>query len=242
MEKEKKWIDFTPKEKQNAFEQISSCYFNKNFGTMSKSDFETLMFSIYIEHCIDKKLPFDDYTLSKNLGITQSRIRALKVRKELKYPKDTFNWKDAFIESIPSARYDEVKRLVKLHISDVNVLIELRSFMDERGWYNEYQLNPKLFQCRADIFIDLCRELDDNGSPQLPQASIEKLKELEDQTEKEQEKSALQKIASGALEDGLKGLAVSASKEILLEALRTIPFGGLACQAIQAFIGVVEKS
>ena len=242
MEKEKKWIDFTEKEKQTAFGQISNCYFNKNFGTMSKADFETLLFSIYIEHCIDKKLPFDDYTLSKSLGITQSRVRALKVRKELKYPKKEFRWKDNFIESIPLARYDEATRLVKLHISDVNVLIELRNFMEEHGWYNEYQLNPKLFQCRADIFIDLCRELDDNGSPKLPQASIEKLKELEHRTEKEQEKSALQKIASRALEDGLKGLAISASKEILLGALRAIPFSGLALQAIQSFISIVEKS
>ena len=64
MDTEKKWIDFTPEEKAVAFEEISSCYFQRNFGTMSKSDFETLMFSIYIGHCISKNLPFDDYTLS----------------------------------------------------------------------------------------------------------------------------------------------------------------------------------
>ncbi len=242
MDTEKKWIDFTPEEKAVAFEEISSCYFQRNFGTMSKSDFETLMFSIYIGHCISKNLPFDDYTLSKGLGITQSRVRALKVRKELKYPEKCFEWKNNFISSISNARYDGGKRLVKLHISDVNVLIELRYFMEEHGWYNEYQLNPKIFQCRADIFIELCRALDDTGVPELPQVAVEKLKELEKQAIQGKEKSALQEIASGALEDGLKGLAISASKEILLKTLRVIPFGGLASQAIQAFISIVEKT
>ena len=69
-----------------------------------------------------------------------------------------------------------------------------------------------------------------------------KLKELEKQAIQGKEKSALQEIASGALEDGLKGLAISASKEILLKTLRVIPFGGLASQAIQAFISIVEKT
>lgn len=40
---------FSPKEKQQYFDLISDKYFNKNFGMLSKADFETLIFHIYIE-------------------------------------------------------------------------------------------------------------------------------------------------------------------------------------------------
>jgi hypothetical protein len=68
-------------------EKIASNFYNRNFGTMAKSDFEILLFSCYIEHCLDKNLPFDDYTLAEKLGITPSRISSLKLKKELKYPR-----------------------------------------------------------------------------------------------------------------------------------------------------------
>ena len=35
---------------------------------MSKSDFETLIFDIYIEHMLDEDLPFDDYTIDSDTG------------------------------------------------------------------------------------------------------------------------------------------------------------------------------
>lgn len=39
---------FADKEKIAAFDKISGLYFDRNFGSFSKADFETLMFSIYI--------------------------------------------------------------------------------------------------------------------------------------------------------------------------------------------------
>ena len=35
--------------KIKAFDEIAKHYYNKNFGTMQKFDFDVLMFSIYIE-------------------------------------------------------------------------------------------------------------------------------------------------------------------------------------------------
>lgn len=78
-------MNFSNEEKIAIFDKIEQHYFIRNFGSMTKTDFETLLFSEYIEHRIKNKLPFDDYSLSKELGITQSRIRAFKERKELKY-------------------------------------------------------------------------------------------------------------------------------------------------------------
>ena len=92
---------FSKEEKAAAFDQIADQYYLGNFGRMSKTDFETLLFSIYIERCLEKKQPFDDYKLSRDLGITQGKVRSLKVRKELQYPYKEFDWKTAFVDAIP---------------------------------------------------------------------------------------------------------------------------------------------
>ena len=72
-------------EKAKAFDKIAEAYYNRNFGSISKSDFDVLMFSIYIERLLEQNESdmesYSDYELSKQLGITQSKIKNLKVKK-----------------------------------------------------------------------------------------------------------------------------------------------------------------
>lgn len=233
--------NLSSEEKIEAFDKIAELYFSGNFGTMAKSDFETLLFSIYIEHCFMNRIPFDDYTLSRNLGITQSRVRSLKLKKELKYPWENFRWEAAFAEEIKHARYDETRRLVKVGISDVNVMVELRHFMEQNGWYDEYQLNPKLFQCRLDFFIDLCERLEGKRIV-LDDNAKEQLIELKNASGDEKEKSAIEKILSGSVEDGAKEFLINASRVGITELLKLLPFGGVAGVAINGLISLLEKS
>ena len=95
-------MEFKDEEKIRLFDKLDELYFRKNFGSVSKTDLETLLFSEYIECCIRNNVAYDDYSLSKELGITQSRIRALKERKELKYPlnDDPEWWKTPFVNAI----------------------------------------------------------------------------------------------------------------------------------------------
>ena len=80
----------TEADKAAAFDEIARRFYFANFATMSKSDFETLLFSLYLEqilNCSENNYDaYSDYTLSKVLGVPQSRISTLKVRKELQYP------------------------------------------------------------------------------------------------------------------------------------------------------------
>lgn len=73
------------KSKAEAFDKIAEHFCRKNFGTMSKTDMETLMFSIYIERILNiddtKYAEYSDYTLAKELGISQAKVSNLKVRK-----------------------------------------------------------------------------------------------------------------------------------------------------------------
>lgn len=231
---------FNEKEKIEAFNRLEAEFYQRNFGSMSKSDLELLMFDIYIEHLLNNKKPFDDHTMSKELGITQSRIRALKLRKELKYPHEGFEWKASFAETIKNASYDKENRRVKVLISDINVLTELRYFLETNGWYDEYSLNPKLFQCRLDFFLELCSKLSDQEMC-LNEDAEKKLQELEKETHSDKEKSAIKKILEGSMEDGLKALVLGASKEILLATLKTIPFGGIASEIVGHLVNTIEK-
>lgn len=231
-------IEFDEKEKKNAFDKIASRYFQRNFGMMSKTDFETLLFDIYIEHLLQCRLPFDDYTISKELGINQSRVRNLKQRKELQYPHTGFEWKEAFAREIPNATYDDTTHWVTMNVSDVNVMIELRYFVERNGWFDYYQLNPKLFSCRLDYFIELCKKLSDENID-LDEDKVKELKRIECDN---RSKNAISKICSGAFEDGMKDLIKSASKEVIIQVLKLLPFGSVASGIIQTIISVIERT
>jgi hypothetical protein len=101
------------KSKAQAFDRIASEYYKGNFGRLSKTDFELLMFDIYIEQLLNQRgdenpTEYSDYRLSKDLGITQSKISSLKVKKQLQYPRE-YDWREAFLRSSKNVRYEQGK-------------------------------------------------------------------------------------------------------------------------------------
>ena len=227
-------MSFSAKEKIEIFNKIEQHYFVRNFGSLTKADFETLLFSEYIEHRIKNKLPFDDYSLSKELGITQSRIRALKERKELKYPYKDFTWQNAFAESVKNAKVDPNDQYVKMIIQDVNVMNEIRNFIEINGWYDECSLNKKLLRIPLDCFVEICYNsnvFDDVFSEDTKKA-IKKISKAEDAT--------VQNFLKDFSKDGLKAFLMSASKEVISEVLRLLPFGGIAKTAFDFLLKSIE--
>lgn len=83
-------INFTTEEKAEMFDEIAAHFYNANFGQMSKSNMELLMFSFYMNKLIQNNKFEDgtidyqkcsDYRISKELGITQQRVQNLKIKK-----------------------------------------------------------------------------------------------------------------------------------------------------------------
>lgn len=148
---------FSTEDKAAAFDKIAEKYFNKNFGTLQKADFEVLLFSIYINRILDKGeenvIDYSDYTLAKELGIAQTRIKNLKVKKQLQYPRENFNWRESFIKLWENARYENGK--IKIYIPDVNLFNEIQNAIEENGGFIEKQLNPKLLQVSPEYFVDV---------------------------------------------------------------------------------------
>lgn len=146
-----------------AFDKIAEKYYFVNFGATSKTDLDTLMFSLYIEQILDKDQTdisqYSDYTLSKLLGIPQSKVSNLKVKKELLYPYPDFNWREAFSRFADRAIYEQGR--IKLCIPDKNVYLEVKNAIETMGGFVEVQLTSNLLQLRPEYFIDLMVEISD---------------------------------------------------------------------------------
>ena len=229
-------VEFKPEEIKNLFEELSKMYYNRNFGSAPKSDIDVLMFSVYIEHCIDSSRLYDDYTLSKELGITQTRIRTLKEKKELKYPRKGFKWEEAFARELINAKYDKNTNNIKMIIQDINVMNEVRNYIEQKGWYDECSLNKKLLVISLDCFVEICFKNEDFEQvfSENVKDNIKKLKRSD---------SAIKEFLSDFTKDGIKNLLVNGTSNIIAQIIGCIPgIGSTLKMLLEHFVKIKEKN
>lgn len=228
-------MNFTIEEKIALFDELEKLYFDKNFGSTSKADLEVLLFSIYVEHCMSSGEAYDDYSLSKVLGITQARIRTLKEKKELKYPSNDFKWEIAFAQAVKTAKYDESDHYVKMIIQDVNVMNEVRYYIEQKGWYDECSLNKKLLRIPLDCFVEIC-----SNEGQFDEIFTDEAKQ--NIMNLRYEDSAVKSFIEDFSKEGLKAFLMSATKTTVCAVLKEIPFpaNGIANIAFKLLINAIE--
>ena len=167
-----KYISFNDEEKIELFDEIVSHFYNSNFGQLSKSDMELMMFNIYIKKMISENRNSDgtidyrccsDYKISQDLGITQQKVRNLKIKNQLVNPID-YDWKAALAKLTENARYDKNTGKIVINIPDPNLFIEIQNFIEDQGAYVEKQLNSKILQLRIEYYIDLVVALEPDTS------------------------------------------------------------------------------
>lgn len=153
---------------------------DRNFGTLSKSEFDLLVFHYYFlekqAKSAGKYVP--DYDIGRDLGLTIQRVRSLREREALKWGFGG-NWKDSFLDCLRFAHCDE-KRNVKMPVPDVNVMKEIRNFIETAGLIDDYQLNPKVFQCNLDALIAICLDFKSGRDDNLCGKVLEILRESKD--------------------------------------------------------------
>ncbi|QIK86613.1 hypothetical protein G7061_08325 [Erysipelothrix sp. HDW6B] len=153
---------FTDKEKVMMFDEISRNYFERNFGSMTKANFELLLFKFYYEKLVESSIEpdgknffkFSDYEISKVLGITQSRVRNLKERKELVYPTD-YDWISDFTNLMHNVRYDDNSYMAIVNIPDPNLFIEIRNYIENIGGYVDFRLNKNILKIRVEYLLEI---------------------------------------------------------------------------------------
>ncbi|WP_425757171.1 hypothetical protein ACPW7J_05730 [Ihubacter sp. rT4E-8] len=219
---------FSIEEKAKAFDKIAAAYYFCNFGEMQKVDFETLLFSIYLERILEKDendmRVYSDYALSKCLGITQSKISNLKVRKQLKYPYQYFDWRKSFERISSNARYENGK--IKINIPDRNLYLEIKNAVEASGGYVETQLSQSLLQIRPEYFLDLLMEIVEDKDRNAIKKDLKK---------KMKEKNLdMDFFESKSIGDQLKDAGADISQSLILDLLEAflIPAGGNIVTAI----------
>ena len=162
-------------------EDIQVQCLNRNFGTLSKSEFDLLVFHYYLreKQANSPGKYVSDYDIGRDLGLTIQRVRSLREREALKWRSQEV-WKEKFLKCLKYARYDEKSDAVKILVPDVNVIKEVRNFIEMAGLIDDYQLNPKVFQCNLDALIAICLDFKSGNEGNLCGKILEKLRDSKD--------------------------------------------------------------
>lgn len=151
-------------DKAAAFDEIAKLFFNRNFGTATKAEIELLMFHFYMDALIKKHKANDgvldytassDYNMGKQLGLPQSTVRTLKVKKQARYPEG-FDWMNSLASIQENIRQDGKKIIIP--IRDINLLIEVKNYILEHGGYIEFESTSEFLKIRIEFFLMLMYE------------------------------------------------------------------------------------
>ena len=212
--------------------EIQEQCLTRNFGTLSKSEFDLLVFHYYL---LNKQVNVggqyvSDYDIGLELGLTIQRVRSLREREALKW-RSQEDWKAKFLECLKHARYDEKSDAVKIPVLDVNVIKEVRNFIEMVGLIDDYQLNPKVFQCNLDALIAMCLDFKSDSDDNLCGKILDELRDCKDRNvaravdEQEQPiRSLIKKAAIIGAQETIASIPYigSASKEIVAKFLEKL--------------------
>lgn len=176
------------KKKAEYFDKIAQLFYMQNFGSTNKAEIELLMFSIFldemIEHNCDDKNVLDykkcsDFKLGKMLGIPQEKVKTLKIKKQARYPKD-FEWQQSFLSIKEAIRYDLEKKRIIIPVTDPNLYLSIRNFIEENNGYIEIQRGTNILQMRPEHFFLLLYLgiTTDKEKKNAKEAFVKKLKEI----------------------------------------------------------------
>ncbi len=163
------YFEFTTEEKAAYFDELAKRYYNKNFATLSKTDADLLMFHFYLKKFISQNTDEDgiinfqmcsDFKISKELGITQRRVKGLKEKSQLVYPIE-LQWQKNLRPLLKNARRDNDK--IVIPISDPSLLREAENYIEELGGYTETCVKDKCLIIRPEYYIDLQMEIFDEN-------------------------------------------------------------------------------
>lgn len=212
--------------KAEAFDKIAELYFDRNFGTLPKAELELLLFSEYMDrlYAMEGTSPqeYSDYAVSMRLGLTQSRVNALKQRKEIKYPS-SFDWKKEFRKVVTKADFKDDR--VRVYIRDVRLYSALMHEIEMLDSYSEASLTKQLLLVSPPVFVDLMINSYDTGVDQERKEREELRKELQ-KILQENGLDAEAYITEGSLGKTLKKVSASVAGNVLLSVLNAIPIVG----------------
>lgn len=148
-------IDKIDKDKLKSLIEESQLFTNR-FGSFNKSDYEVLMFTVYLDSLTS---PARDYEISIDLGITEQKVRSLRVKSQLLYPR-VINWVEQMRQALENGSYDD--GMITITLEDPSVRNRIRYEVESKSGTVNLSLNRKQLVLPVESFLILaaCAEKD----------------------------------------------------------------------------------
>ena len=153
--------------------------FSKRFGSFSKSDYEILMFTIFLDSL---KKPANDYDISLELGITESKVRSLRIKSQLAYPKK-LNWQDELLAAMQNYYFDPSANTLTIMIEDPSVQNLISHKIEQAHGIVKLAFNKKHLELPIGSYVMLALEAEKEQGSDKAEKDI--LKEINSQLQKE---------------------------------------------------------
>ena len=75
--------------------------------------------------------------------------------KDYLHQDDDSTWKQELLKQMNETSFEIRGKDILFVIRDVTLMTELRNFLEENGFVNEYSLNPNLFSCSVDVMLKM---------------------------------------------------------------------------------------
>ena len=130
--------------------------FTNRFGSFSKDDYEVLMFTVYLDSLTS---PARDFEISRDLGITEQKVRSLRVKSQLQYPRE-INWVEQMRQALEDGSYDD--GMITITLEDPSVRNRIRYEVESKSGTVNLSLNSKQLVLPVESFLILaaCAEKD----------------------------------------------------------------------------------
>ena len=206
-------ISFDDQEKIKAFDRISELFLRQNYGSVSKSELELLFFAIVFEHLQNHNESVSDYAISNILGVTQQRVRSLKIKHHLRY-QDDCNWKTGFLHLASQAEYATDGNTVTISIDNPVLQLELQHFLETHGGLFDRSFNMKLMKIPVQSFATLLVEI---GLSENEARALELLRESY-----RKNGQASEEITKQTWQHCIKGTAIDVLKSVVADLLKSL--------------------
>ncbi|MCQ2519189.1 MAG: hypothetical protein MJ107_01525 [Lachnospiraceae bacterium] len=133
--------------------------FSRKFGTFAKSDYEILMFTIFMDSQSEN---IRDYDISVALGIPESKVRNLRIKSQLLYPRE-INWVNELNNAISHGYYDPSIGTITITIENPSVQSLLKNKVEENYGVVGLTLNNKQLVLPVESFLLLAALSEENS-------------------------------------------------------------------------------
>ena len=142
--------------------EIIQSYLNRGFGSMNKNDFEVWIFNEW-RKLQDKDL--SDYQISKELKISETKVKRLKYEADLKYSSDNNDEKlqEHFFELLKNAKYKECKNennKIQFAVKDKLLRGYISDCLEKDGRFMDSSFNSNIVSIHISDFIFLLEQFE----------------------------------------------------------------------------------